>query len=201
MMISIHAPRGGSDTQAIRLDRNIYNFNPRSPWGERLGGLVITPTRTVFQSTLPVGGATNEALAQAKESGISIHAPRGGSDQISDCCCNAEKIFQSTLPVGGATAGVFYQRFILGISIHAPRGGSDRKGFSVSVLKGIFQSTLPVGGATQPKLIDIKASTDFNPRSPWGERPFRPVAYGSDLLISIHAPRGGSDQNIFEVSS
>ena len=37
--ISIHAPRGGSDAKvaAGQLDK-LYNFNPRSPWGERLYG-------------------------------------------------------------------------------------------------------------------------------------------------------------------
>ena len=59
---------------------------------------------------------------------------------------------------------------ILAISIHAPRMGSDIKNFDNTVI-----------------------STNFNPRSPHGERlsPF----FGSDnaLLISIHAPRMGSD--------
>ena len=80
-----------------------HHFNPRSPWGERLvwvrigddisiisihaprGGSdyvsMTDPTIIlVFQSTLPVGGATltPEELRAAYE--ISIHAPRGGSD-------------------------------------------------------------------------------------------------------------------------
>ena len=35
--------------------------------------------------------------------GISIHAPRGGSDMIKPTDDAAAIIFQSTLPVGGAT--------------------------------------------------------------------------------------------------
>ena len=34
--ISIHAPRGGSDTLKQLLDGGYIHFNPRSPWGERL---------------------------------------------------------------------------------------------------------------------------------------------------------------------
>ena len=34
-IISIHAPRGGSDGQARNGDSNSDYFNPRSPWGER----------------------------------------------------------------------------------------------------------------------------------------------------------------------
>ena len=38
--------------------------------------------RKRFQSTLPVGGATNNAGEIVIEKDISIHAPRGGSDGI-----------------------------------------------------------------------------------------------------------------------
>ena len=33
--ISIHAPRGGSDTVAMVCFNILFDFNPRSPWGER----------------------------------------------------------------------------------------------------------------------------------------------------------------------
>ena len=33
--ISIHAPRGGSDLRRVQLNERPINFNPRSPWGER----------------------------------------------------------------------------------------------------------------------------------------------------------------------
>ena len=78
--ISIHAPRGGSDTKESTdpvADLNFnprspwgerqywrscellyWHFNPRSPWGERPGRIDITSMVTSFQSTLPVGGAT-----------------------------------------------------------------------------------------------------------------------------------------------
>ena len=34
-VISIHAPRGGSDVRHIAPPADGDNFNPRSPWGER----------------------------------------------------------------------------------------------------------------------------------------------------------------------
>ena len=40
---------------------------------------------------------------------------------------------------------------------------------------------------------------DFNPRSPWGERPFRAEIGNIFLSISIHAPRGGSDDTTASV--
>ena len=126
IIISIHAPRGGSDSSILSALSRILYFNPRSPWGERL--------------------AIPWVIAQVVQ--ISIHAPRGGSDTpsfsaIRDCM----EVFQSTLPVGGATQHFLYQsklsRFqstlpvggatftsapsktVVEISIHAPRGGSD----------------------------------------------------------------------------
>ena len=56
--ISIHAPRGGSDHSRYQSYRYHHDFNPRSPWGERLIRFLAISTLIVFQSTLPVGGAT-----------------------------------------------------------------------------------------------------------------------------------------------
>ena len=153
----------------------------------------MLPHKRLFQSTLPVWGATD--------------VPRG--------CCVTIGVFQSTLPVWGATVGSnsknerkinFNPRSPCGerqvyfmlisdrikISIHAPRVGSDLK----------------------PELVRA-SSPDFNPRSPCGERlhimddlmdtlqfqstlpvwgatfPDNPIR--DYIQISIHAPRVGSD--------
>ena len=100
-----------------------------------------------FQSTLPVGGATGSRVATRN----SVQ-------------------FQSTLPVGGATSSGEIDVADKRISIHAPRGGSDER----------------VGDFDAPGL-------DFNPRSPWGERPLPFLNTPFNMYISIHAPRGGSD--------
>ena len=55
-------------------------FNPRSPWGERPAILTASSRTAAFQSTLPVGGATPEWVDVCPVWVISIHAPRGGSD-------------------------------------------------------------------------------------------------------------------------
>ena len=145
--ISIHAPRGGSDPHAVQplqrqghfnprspwgerrkmgmFDKFPYNFNPRSPWGERLARGNSSVEAWGFQYTLPVGGATRVPIHLAVQGGISIHAPRGGSDPSAGCLL--------CFPY---------------ISIHAPRGGSDSTNRSLCQYKFEFQSTLPVGGAT-----------------------------------------------------
>ena len=102
-VISIHAPRGGSDDASVQRPEYLGDFNPRSPWGERHSRRLGWAWSSSFQSTLPVGGATRLTRKE-----LAQHAA-----------------FQSTLPVGGATSLLPLKRMWLDISIHAPRGGSD----------------------------------------------------------------------------
>ena len=53
-----------------------------------------------------------------------------------------------------------------------------------------------MGGATSGSVAFHSTPVDFNPRSPWGERPCSPREQQFFFLISIHAPRGGSDQMV-----
>ena len=101
-------------------------FNPRSPDGER----------------------PNQLLTNPSSQGISIHAPRMGSD--------------AGLALGGDTWPH--------ISIHAPRMGSDHPDVDYLIVANQFQSTLPGWGATSVQAQRHTKVSDFNPRSPDGER-------------------------------
>ena len=57
------------------------DFNPRSPCGERLAKCVANFTLAIFQSTLPLRGATIDYANQEGVTLISIHAPLAGSDK------------------------------------------------------------------------------------------------------------------------
>ena len=81
--ISIHAPRVGSDCAAYRCGGCNKYFNPRSPCGERHIYAIVSAIGGIFQSTLPVWGATK----------IGVTA-------------SGNRLFQSTLPVWGATAKI-----------------------------------------------------------------------------------------------
>ena len=128
--------------------------------------------------------------------GISIHAPRTGSDSAITCfpacplhfnprsphgerrfwcwwtwCCTSS--FQSTLPARGATKSSPVGRGFRAISIHAPRTGSDaRKNSSASM------------------------PCYFNPRSPHGER----LTYGNVVLnaeaFQSTLPARGATRNV-----
>ena len=193
-----------------------------------------------FQSTLPVGGATPVCTASYEDFAISIHAPRGGSDDTNTYLATSPTDFNPRSPWGERPGGKLIAQTAPWISIHAPRGGSDTLiGNKMEVKRYFnprspwgerltarqpllrlqrFQSTLPVGGATFSIPFSLKlASFNFNPRSPWGERrgfsidelttkpfqstlpvggaTFRIVFSSAFAIISIHAPRGGSDQH------
>ena len=147
--ISIHAPRTGSDRQ-VKLSRvKISDFNPRSPHGERLSPAFLSLALIRFQSTLPARGATSPDKVGRGLEMISIHAPRTGSDDAATQRTRIIFAFQSTLPARGATARTLLPSDdIQRISIHAPRTGSD----------------MAAPRRSRP-------TSNFNPRSPHGERP------------------------------
>ena len=148
-------------------------------------------------------------------SSISIHAPRMGSDRAFFSPYSPQAKFQSTLPAWGATDDGAGRVEFPQISIHAPRMGSDQQQSTLPAAFIEFQSTLPAWGATITDSGVWTRNGNFNPRSPHGERPgpirewnivhqFQSTlpAWGAtgrllDLeqhkLISIHAPRMGSD--------
>ena len=170
LLISIHAPRGGSDCFNFQKRSRLCYFNPRSPWGERLGvmcGILLT---AYFNPRSPWGERPARRHHGRKSEYISIHAPRGGSDEKLWTVCASLLRFQSTLPVGGATPEVY----------------------SVSFLATDFNPRSPWG--ERPDIIPIYCvGCHFNPRSPWGERLGSCSDRESQRIISIHAPRGGSD--------
>ena len=105
---------------------------------------------------------------------ISIHAPRVGSDYPAKDDNFRAAVFQSTLPVWGATVVLHHRAGQhRGISIHAPRVGSDLLLNLVLQYMERFQSTLPVWGATAEGGPGVAGGSDFNPRSPCGERQAR----------------------------
>ena len=93
----------GSDQILMFLPAFSFDFNPRSPCGERLYHFRILALHTTFQSTLPVWGATFVSFLYLLCEIISIHAPRVGSDQVQLKADVDDLRFQSTLPVWGAT--------------------------------------------------------------------------------------------------
>ena len=169
-----------------------FYFNPRPPQGERRYSFAVLFGGIRFQSTPPARGATCYDGFNQRTVGISIHAPRKGSDEppvdmaalethfnprppqgerLNSTSNNkAHNVFQSTPPARGATNSFRWERFSYLISIHAPRKGSDVQLNTMMSRVELFQSTPPARGATGGKVYSGRGSK-----------------------ISIHAPRKGSD--------
>jgi len=79
----------------------------------------------VFQSTLPMKGATNQGIIVHSLTDVSIHAPNEGSDSTSSAASYRGLAFQSTLPMKGATRANGEVGMKVCVSIHAPNEGSD----------------------------------------------------------------------------
>ena len=128
------------------------------------------------------------------QSTISIHAPRVGSDLGHEHQRLALGKFLSTLPAWGATKTLLR---VASPSMHfyprSPRGERHYTAGTFGNKITVFLSTLPAWGATASRIPVCSHLANFYPRSPRGERPVIVGVRVSAFLISIHAPRVGSD--------
>ncbi len=191
-LVSIHAPRVGSD----RLSKSGAIFEAK------------------FQSTLPAWGATTSDPFWRVALLVSIHAPRVGSDPHRRRGHRRPGV-SIHAPRVGSDRGRSGHRASHLVSIHAPRVGSDgapracgarSRCFNPRSPRGerramlacqtgmpSFQSTLPAWGATFRGHKDAVVRQTFQSTLPaWGAT----IGAGqseSVLVVSIHAPRVGSD--------
>ncbi len=148
-VISIHAPRGGSDKYRFSRWFSDQNFNPRSPWGERLVNGTAGYVNADFNPRSPWGERRPLSLLRSTAGRFQSTLPVGGATVVRVRYISAFHQFQSTLPVGGATS---------------PAGSCLSR-------MGYFNPRSPWG-----ERHDINRNrsrncfTYFNPRSPWGER-------------------------------
>ena len=167
--ISTLAPREGSDDGGTADRKRTHDFNPRSPRGERRRGGEPRHRAVNFNPRSPRGERRTSRTPYLREPMISTLAPREGSDcqlcpvshgyristlaprEGSDLVCQGGPFvvcqFQPSLPARGATQRPEGLPSQAGISTLAPREGSDGRRF--------------------PAML---RASDFNPRSPRGER-------------------------------
>ena len=98
--ISIHAPLAGSDRRPHMVLTSVRDFNPRSPCGERPACGMSSSARRVFQSTLPLRGATAPVVGHLVVDDISIHAPLAGSDMLIPGHTSSRSDFNPRSPCG-----------------------------------------------------------------------------------------------------
>ena len=188
--ISIHAPLAGSDIVPNRTLYESFNFNPRSPCGERQRAVHFMSRPKDFNPRSPCGERLNTLNELAKALDFNPRSPCGERRECCRVCamsyyfnprspCGERRLsvtghfypigFQSTLPLRGATHPshhIFCRRII---SIHAPLAGSDE---DIPYFLNAYR-------------ISIHA--------PLAGSDFLPLSALRALDISIHAPLAGSD--------
>ena len=127
----------------------VLYFYPRSPRGERQVLPGDTISCDLFLSTLPARGATLPNWPNTAHKGISIHAPREGSDSSGQRHLDRRQNFYPRSPRGERRFLHLCYPHYINISIHAPREGSDLSDVAQEVTQeDVFLSTLPARGAT-----------------------------------------------------
>ena len=195
--ISIHAPRVGSDVVLDDLHGHAAGFQSTLPvWGATQTARMGRLQELNFNPRSPCGERPRGTPGAVYQKNISIHAPRVGSDGD-----NAQPFGELDISIHAPRVGsdkyAIIRRSQGGISIHAPRVGSDINDFHVRCGTNEFQSTLPVWGATPAVAAPAAEEDDISIHAP---------RVGSDVIIrnsykifpiSIHAPRVGSDNACF----
>ena len=143
---------------------------------------------------------------------ISIHAPRVGSDPSGHDLPGVSGYFNPRSPCGERRSGRSRPRLTASISIHAPRVGSDPPGWICMRATCISIHAPRVGSdpiRTCPLLLPGQISihaprvgsdnrnhwrgsfvTDFNPRSPCGERRFIEILCVNNADFNPRSPCG-----------
>ena len=181
-------------TKASNAQELVLEFQSTLPvWGATpIYGLICTSYVSIFQSTLPVWGATSAAGLGNMLHGISIHAPRVGSDPAIPWRSKGSGLISIHAPRVGSDGRRHPPAGAGAISIHAPRVGSDQLVHGVFSLCSNFNPRSPCGERRRCGCL-LSLLCDFNPRSPCGERPHAQGPGPDGGGISIHAPRVGSD--------
>ena len=119
---SIHTPPAGSDGLRRIHEPRFRNFNPHSPCGERQTSINSLATREIFQSTLPLRGATIRELERRRDQLFQSTLPLRGAT-IRRCRSRRVRRFQSTLPLRGATKlAVHVTSHVFDFNPHSPCG-------------------------------------------------------------------------------
>ena len=164
-----HSPCGERLKSGIGHDGSFHNFNPHSPCGERPPFSTICATESVFQSTLPLRGATIHDNTSGFSARISIHTPLAGSDALQRCFPYRPAYFNPHSPCG-ERHGV---------------AGTDHDATH-------FNPHSPCGERLDPH-EDAYDHTDFNPHSPCGERlPYGTLRRILELFQSTLPLRGAT---------
>ena len=124
LLISIHAPRTGSDTSRGTMPlQSPKNFNPRSPHGERHRCSEASKPSAKISIHAPRTGSDCRRDPPKYLQDISIHAPRTGSDLYNTNCLEKQIHFNPRSPHGERPAPTRSSRsWITNFNPRSPHG-------------------------------------------------------------------------------
>ena len=193
-MISIHAPRTGSDITALEAAERLGLFQSTLP---ARGATVRTYFRycaCIFQSTLPARGATaSSAIFRRSRWNFNPRSPHGERRTRRRQQLLSKGDFNPRSPHGERQRGFFRQRGDADFNPRSPHGERPPMPNSLNCGEWIFQSTLPARGATCACCCIIGCcAAHFNPRSPHGERPCRTATRDGNAPFQSTLPARGA---------
>ena len=172
LAISIHTPLAGSDCRVRCFRAYGSDISIHTPLAGS-DAIMTTPgfTDSIFQSTLPLRGATVVEFTDTTERGdFNPHSPCG------------ERPFQSSnLPDRTPS-----------ISIHTPLAGSDRGRLGCGHIPGHFNPHSPCGERPDCRAVFDHLRNHFNPHSPCGERRYLFSPFTGSMLFQSTLPLRGA---------
>ena len=214
IVVSIHAPRAGRDSNDLWIDKYRKRFNPRTPQGggDRLGFSAIYKRKSCNPRT--PRGVRHLALSHITEDisfnprtprGVRLHGRRKvhalngfnprtprGVRQFNAVLAAHRHAFQSTHPSRGATCAPYSRWMWNSVSIHAPLAGCDDSPCNGTGRTGVSIHA-PLAGCDASAGNIPSAQRSFNPRTPRGVRQGRGHLRCQRDGVSIHAPLAGCD--------
>ena len=191
-IISIHAPREGSDRRFAVAFVMAVRFLSTLPARGATDFCFVTLIFFEFLSTLPARGATPSSTCSWRSTGYFYPRSPRGERPSSRGWMLTSSTFLSTLPARGATFVLHGVTPSFQFLSTLPARGATTLLWQLQ-LPPQFLSTLPARGATLRGEGWSCKDRHFYPRSPRGERPGPCGGQHPPVNISIHAPREGSD--------
>ena len=155
IVISIHAPREGSDSISLAFERSTAYFYPRSPRGERPIWTTPSSLSGYFYPRSPRGERPPPTASSASWGYFYPRSPRG-ERRTRSWRTFTPSYFYPRSPRGERPVAELDCLARLRISIHAPREGSDAQIFGSKRSFVQFLSTLPARGATNEPVAGVK---------------------------------------------
>ena len=199
--ISIHAPHTGRDAELYADADEACEISIHAPHTgrdkcENCGGDI---TATTISIHAPHTGRDRTTTSKGTRMyNFNPRAPYGARpkrDSKPQESRTVDDHFNPRAPYGARLVSIIvHENAWKKISIHAPHTGRDQSATMIKQRGYKFQSTRPIRGATCLSRCNGNLRGYFNPRAPYGARPYIPRVVGQAVNISIHAPHTGRDE-------